>query len=153
LPHRTGQLRVVLADDDAGFLSALVEVLQSDGRFEVVGRTARGSEVADLVAQTRPDLVVLDVRMPDGGAQAVTAVLERLGSSTVPRICALSAQTSTATIAALVRAGATGFLAKGAVGADVADLLARCAAGEVVLAAPHAAAAIDQLLRSAHSPV
>lgn len=140
-------LRVVVAEDDEKFRRALCEVLGADPRFEVVGEAERGDGLAALVAEHDAHLVVLDVRMPHGGVDAVTD-LDRSRSARGtewPRICALSAQTGTTTVTAMMRAGATGFLAKGSVGSDLGDLLVRCAQGEVVLGVPGAAEVIDQL--------
>ncbi len=63
-----------------------------------------------------------------------------------PVVVAISAETSIATVADLVAAGAVGYLAKGRLGDTLPELLSRCVAGEVVLAAPTAAAALRILL-------
>ena len=152
LSHPARPYRVVVADDDEGFRTALREALEGDGRFLVVAEAATGVGIADLAAEQRADLVVLDVRMPSGGPEAATAIARRRATADAPRICALSAQTSAATVASMVDAGATGFLAKGSVGAHLADLLARCCAGEVVLAVPTAAEALRQAMGTPRVP-
>jgi DNA-binding NarL/FixJ family response regulator len=139
--------RVVLADDDHAFREILVEVLDADDRFEVVGVAGDAVEVIALVEQTDPDLVLLDVRMPGGGpvaAQAITAA-----GNGRPKVVALSAQAGSSHVLAMLRGGVVGYLVKGNVGADLPQLLARIARGEVILAAPGA----DQLLKTCwHRP-
>ena len=56
-------LKVVLADDHQLMLSGIRRALESDGGFEIVGETQNGAQVLPLVARTKPDLVLLDLRM------------------------------------------------------------------------------------------
>jgi AmiR/NasT family two-component response regulator len=66
--------RVVIAEDEAIIRLDLREILESAG-FAVVGETARGDEAVDLVAEHRPDLVILDIKMPGlDGIQAARAI-------------------------------------------------------------------------------
>jgi DNA-binding NarL/FixJ family response regulator len=58
-------MRVLLADDHRLMLDGIRRALDDDGGFEVVGETQNGAQVLPLVGQTNPDLVVLDVRMPN----------------------------------------------------------------------------------------
>lgn len=147
------QLRVLVADDDASIRGALHEVLDADERFTVVGVVASGEELLAAAGDLHPDVVLLDVRMPGGGAPAVRALLGRPGPdagsdpaarSTPPVVVAVSAHTGASVVVSMVRAGATGYLAKGRLAA-LPDLLARCGSGEVVLAVPSAADALRQL--------
>jgi two-component system nitrate/nitrite response regulator NarL len=150
-------IRVVVADDDAAVREALSEVLEEDGRFAVVGAAETGDELNLLVDAHGPDIVLLDVRMPGGGPSAAEAVLSRSREGlqrdrpgTAPLVIAISAQTSTATVVAMLRAGAVSYLAKGRLG-ELPDMVARCAGGEVVLAVPSGAEALKQLMRTAAS--
>lgn len=143
-------VRVLIADDDDGVRTALNDVLAADPRFRVAGVTAHGAELPRLVAAAAPDLVLLDVRMPSGGADAVALV--RSASPPAPNghgpcVVAISADTSAASVVAMLRAGVVGYLAKGQIGADLPDLLARCADGEVVLAVASGADALRTALR------
>ena len=116
-------------------------------RFSVVGVVADGLRLAALAVETKADLVVLDVRMPNGGAAAVAAVRAATQDrSTAPVMVALTAQSNAGTVVSMLRAGAVGFLGKGNVGADLPDLLARAAAGEVMLAVPAATEALRHVL-------
>ena len=134
-------IRVVVADDDEIMRRAMVDVLTSHGGFQVVADVATGVALAEVVTEQRAQLVVLDVRMRDGGAAAALS-LRRL--SPAPVVVAVSASNDVATVAAMIRAGATGFLAKGHLGTTFADDLARCTRGQVMIAVPQGA----QVLRA-----
>jgi DNA-binding NarL/FixJ family response regulator len=141
-------IRVAVADDDPDFRAALVDVLNADPRFAVVGAAATGDDLVKLAHQSRPDLVVLDVRMPSGGPVAARALREAATDwgTPVPVVVALSAQSAVSTVVAMLREGAQGYVAKGRVDLDLPDLLARTFRGEVVLAVPSAAEALKQVL-------
>jgi DNA-binding NarL/FixJ family response regulator len=141
-------IRVAVADDDPSFRTALVKVLEADPRFSVVGVVTHGDGLVDLAHDTRPDLVVLDVRMPGGGPVAARALRQAAAGwgTPVPMVVALTAQSDVATVLAMLREGATGYLLKGRVGADLPDLLVRGAEGEVMLAVPTGARALQHLL-------
>lgn len=143
-------IRVVVADDDAAFREALVDVIGADPRFSVVAAASTGVDVADLALRSRADLVLLDVRMPSGGPEAARAVHQAATDAGVrpPAVVALSAQSAVHTVVAMLREGAVGYLVKGRIGSTLPDLLSRCAAGEVVLAVPSGADAIRQLSRA-----
>ena len=144
------RIRVAIADDDAGIRSALSDVLAADPRFDVVGTVASGDDLCRLVGDVAPDVVLLDVRMPGGGAVAAEN-LRAFPSAGVrgPAVIAVSAITGAATVTSLLRAGAVGYLAKGRLSA-LPDMVARCAAGEVVLAVPSAAEALRRLALDGH---
>jgi DNA-binding NarL/FixJ family response regulator len=67
----TNLIRVLLADDDPGFLDALATAMEADGRFEIAGRAGNGIEAFELGCRLDPEVVVLDVNMPQlGGIEA-----------------------------------------------------------------------------------
>jgi DNA-binding NarL/FixJ family response regulator len=134
-------IRVVVADDDETMRRAIVDVLEAHGGFTVVRDVATGDGLPELVAETDAQLVVLDVRMPSGGVAAARALRQHHPNTVV---VAVSASNQVSTVAAMFRAGATGFLAKGQLGTSFADDLARCTSGQVMIAVPHA----GQVLRA-----
>ncbi|WP_162254082.1 response regulator [Nocardioides sp. Soil774] len=138
---------VLVADDDAAFREALVDVLSADERFTVVGTAASGAEVPPMCARLRPDLVLVDVRMSGGGVDLARALRAQEGRR--PLVVAVSAQTGVTTVAAMLSAGARGYLAKGRLGATLPDSLARVAAGERVLEVPGA----EEALRLVEEPL
>ena len=143
--------RVVVADDDAAFRGALVDVLRADARFEVVGAVPSGTELVPLVARVAADLVLVDVRMPDGGPAAARALRDAVQDGVLRPlvVVGISAQAPARTVATMLRAGAVGFLVKGHLGGDLGSLLARCVRGELVVAAPSGAEALRQLVEDA----
>jgi two-component system, chemotaxis family, protein-glutamate methylesterase/glutaminase len=104
--------RILVAEDDEGFLDALEAVLTADGRFAVVGRARNGHEALELAARLRIDAVVMDIEMPElDGIGAVRAL--RAAGCTVPIIMfsTLTEQGAVATFDALA-AGASDYVAK-----------------------------------------
>jgi DNA-binding NarL/FixJ family response regulator len=132
-------VRVVVADDHQTVLAALVKALEDEPGFDVVGSVSTGDVAVDLAREQRADLVLIDVQMPGGGAEAAER-LQQLRPA--PVVVAISGQSAATTLEDLLRAGVTGFVTKGHAGADLIEVLARCARGEVVLAAPAAGAAL-----------
>jgi DNA-binding NarL/FixJ family response regulator len=127
-------IRVVVADDDDTMRRAIVDVLDAHGGFTVVRDVGTGAGLPELVAETHAQLVVLDVRMPAGGAAAARALRDHDPHTVV---VAVSASNDVSTVSTLFRAGATGFLAKGHLGTTFADDLVRCTNGQVMIAVPH----------------
>lgn len=143
-------VRVVIGDDDQAFREAARDVLAADPRFTVVDAVASGEELLRVAALTRPDVALVDVRMPGGGAAAVRALVEDdadFGTTDDGHVAlvviAVSARTGLNDVRAMLQAGATGYLAKGRLGAALPDLVHRCTTGEVVLAVPNAARVLD----------
>src|SRR5262249_60602377 len=75
-PLRTA-MKVVLADDHQLMLSGIRRALEADGGFEIVGETQNGAQVLPLVARTQPDLVLLDLRMPNMDGLACLDAIKR----------------------------------------------------------------------------
>jgi DNA-binding NarL/FixJ family response regulator len=137
-------IRVVVADDDEMMRTVLSEVMAADPRFTVVGEAADGTDLLDVVAREDADVVLLDVRMPAGGETAARALQHR-----PPVVVAVSSETSPDTVASLLRVGVRGYLSKGRLGPQLPDLVARCVAGEIILAVPTGALAVRKLVETA----
>ena len=136
------RFRVVVADDDDDVRAALVDNLQADARFTVLAAVSSGSDLLESCKELRPDVALVDVRMPDGGAAAVRALMD---SGSCPVVIAVSASVTIGTIMPILAAGATGYLAKGNLGRNLPDLVARCAKGQAVLAVPGGGAILRAL--------
>jgi DNA-binding NarL/FixJ family response regulator len=134
--------RVVVADDDDAVRAALVDTLQSDPRFTVVADVSSGDELQEACSSLRPDVALVDVHMPGGGAHAVSALVQR---GSCPVVIAVSASVAMGTIMPVLSAGATGYLAKGSLGHSLPELVARCAQGQAVLAVPGGGAILRAL--------
>jgi two-component system, NarL family, nitrate/nitrite response regulator NarL len=123
-------IRVLLADDHALVLQAVRFALEPEPEIEIVGEAKSGSEVLPRVAETEPDLVVLDIRMPglDG-----LELLDRLGKQyPETKVVILSGVDEPELAAEALRRGAKAFLGKGIDPADVAPVLRQVFKGEAV---------------------
>jgi DNA-binding NarL/FixJ family response regulator len=120
--------RVVLVDDHAMFRSGVRAELGR--RVEVVGEAGTPSEAIETIRAAAPDVVLLDVHMPDGGG---LAVLEGIATS-MPntRFLALSVSDAAEDVITLIRAGARGYVTKTISADDLAEAINRVAEGDVV---------------------
>lgn len=120
--------RVVLVDDHGMFRSGVRAELGS--RADVVGEAGGVAEAISVITSTRPDVVLLDVHMPDGGG---LAVLEAVGKQLPDtRFLALSVSDAAEDVIALIRAGACGYVTKTISPSELADAVERVADGDVV---------------------
>jgi DNA-binding NarL/FixJ family response regulator len=108
-------VRVAIADDDPNFLRELVSVLGSE--FEIVATAADGRSAFDCIRQFRPDVAVLDLRMPELNGIEVTLELKQHPSS--PGIVICSVEDDPQIIAAALQAGALGYVLKGRMASDL----------------------------------
>ncbi|MGY1786199.1 response regulator [Geodermatophilus sp. SYSU D00698] len=136
-------IRVLVVDDHPVVRGGLVGWLAGQPDLDVVGEAGDGQEALAQVAATRPDVVLMDLRMPrmDG----VTAI-ERL-AVTHPgvRVLVLTTYDTDADIVRAVAAGATGYLLKDAPLPQLADAVRAAARGETVLAPPVAARLVSRM--------
>ncbi|WP_307821679.1 response regulator transcription factor [Streptomyces coffeae] len=104
-------LRVLLADDERMVRTALRAILSSEPDLEVVGEAGSGAEAVPLVRQLCPDVVLMDVRMPDGdGIRATEEILRTVPEP--PRIIVVTTFENDSYVYDALRAGASGFLLK-----------------------------------------
>ncbi len=105
-----GAIRVLVVDDHDLFRTGLASLLGSQPDIEVIAQASGGRMGVRLAEELRPDVVLMDVRMPDlEGPDATREILERDPSS---RVVALTVASEDADVAAVVGAGACGYLAK-----------------------------------------
>ena len=106
-------IRVLLVDDQTLVRSGLAMILRSDPSLEVVGEAADGLEAVALARELRPDVVLMDVRMPKvDGIEATRRILR--GDEPRPRVLALTTFDLDEYVFGALRAGASGFLLKDA---------------------------------------
>ena len=106
----TGALRVVIADDQELLRSGFAMILAADG-IEVVGEAADGAQAVDVVRKASPDVVLMDIQMPEiDGLEATRRILT--GATTAPRIIILTTFDLDRYVYAALSAGASGFLLK-----------------------------------------
>ena len=120
--------RVVLVDDHALFRAGVRGELGE--RVEVVGEAESVAEAVPLIKELDPEVVLLDVHLPDGGGEAVIAgvALERPGV----KFLALSVSDAAEDVIGVIRAGARGYVTKTISGEELADAVRRVADGDAV---------------------
>jgi len=125
-------VRVVLVDDQTLVRTGFRLMLDETGDIEVVGEAADGSRALSVVTRTRPDVVLMDVRMP--GLDGIEAT-RRIRSGPHPaKVIILTTFDLDEYVLAGLRAGASGFLLKDALAADLISAVRVVAAGEAVAA-------------------
>ncbi len=105
-------IRVILADDHNILRAGLKGLLQADAEFEVIAEADNGRETVNLVRQLAPDIVVMDVAMPDMNGVDATRKISQLAPQT--RVLALSAHNDGVFVKGMLEAGAKGYLLKDA---------------------------------------
>jgi DNA-binding NarL/FixJ family response regulator len=119
---------VVLVDDHAMFRSGVRAEIGA--ALDIVGEAASVAEAIATIRHTAPDVVLLDVHLPDGGGPAVVAaVLPELPAT---KFLALSVSDAAEDVITVIRAGARGYVTKTISGADLTDAIRRVADGDVV---------------------
>jgi len=125
-------IRVLVADDQAIVRDGLVTLLGLLDDLEIVGEAADGEQAIRLALETRPDVVLMDLRMPVlDGAAATARILEQLPDTAV---VVLTTFADDASIAGALRAGARGYLTKDAGRAELAAAVRAAASGQATFA-------------------
>jgi DNA-binding NarL/FixJ family response regulator len=136
-------IRLLVVDDHPVVRAGMVAMLGEESDFEVVGEAANGAEALGLVPRLRPDVVLMDLRMPVmDGAEATARIT---AEADAPHVLVLTTYDTDADIVRAVEAGARGYLLKDAPTSVLADAIRRAARGETVLAPPVAARLADRL--------
>ncbi|MFC4034416.1 response regulator [Streptomyces polygonati] len=124
-------IRVLVADDQAVVRDGVVLLLSSADDIEVVGEAGDGGTAVRLAAELRPDVALVDLRMPVLDGAEVTARLAAAGSGV--RVLILTTYADDDAVLPALRAGAAGYLTKDATGEALLDAVREVAAGRTVL--------------------
>jgi DNA-binding NarL/FixJ family response regulator len=134
-------LRVVIADDQPMMRAGFKAVLEASGDIQVVAEAATGEEAVQAANAHAPDVVLMDIRMPDMDGIEATRRLPR------QRVLILTTFGLDEYIISALRAGASGFLLKDAPTHEVLAAVRAVAAGDAVLSAPITRQLLDQVAR------
>src|SRR6188508_2344815 len=124
-------IRVFLLDDHEIVRRGLVDLLQADGDIEVVGQSGSAQEAARRIPALRPDVAVLDGRLPDGSGIDVCREVRSVDPSIKALI--LTSYDDDDALFAAIMAGAAGYVLKQVRGNDLVDTIRRVAAGQSMI--------------------
>jgi DNA-binding NarL/FixJ family response regulator len=142
-------IRILLVDDHPVVRHGLRGMLDAEPDLTVVGEASSGAAGVAAAAELTPDVVLMDLRMPDGdGVEATGRILARLPRT---RVVVLTTYETDRDILRAIEAGACGYLLKDASPADLADAVRAAARGETVLA-PSVASTLVRQVRTPAPP-
>jgi DNA-binding NarL/FixJ family response regulator len=123
-------LRVVIADDHPLFRDGMRALIGAEPDLELVGEAATGQEVMDLVGRSQPDLVLMDIQMPDLDGIAASRALATARPAT--RVLVMTMFEDEHLVFAAIRAGARGYVLKGAAQEEVLRAIRAVGDGEAI---------------------
>jgi DNA-binding NarL/FixJ family response regulator len=136
-------IRILLADDHPVVREGLRAMLNAEPGLEVVGDASSGPRAEALAAELRPDIVLMDLRMP--GGDGVESIERMAAAGLACRVVVLTTYETDRDILRAVEAGAAGYLLKDLPRGELAEAIRRAARGETVLAPSVAARLVDRL--------
>jgi DNA-binding NarL/FixJ family response regulator len=131
LPGAADEIRVLLVDDDALVRAGLSMMLNGAGDLVIVGEAGDGDQVPAAVAKHKPNVVLMDLRMPR--VDGITATRRLRAAPQPPEVIVLTTFDADENVLGALRAGASGFLLKDAPPAQIAEAIRRVAAGDPIL--------------------
>src|SRR5919197_3740557 len=138
-------VRVMVVDDSSSTRTMLREALALGGGIEVVGEAGDGREAITVASACRPDVVLMDVRMPD--MDGVTAARSLLNEYPDMKVVALTWSDDPSTVRDMLTAGAIGYVVKGGTIDELSSAIQRAATGEAELDQRVLPAAVEDLRR------
>jgi DNA-binding NarL/FixJ family response regulator len=130
----TAPIRVVVADDQALVRSGFLALLRSEDGIDVVGEAANGYEAVKIAKAKRPDVILMDIRMPEMDGLEATRVITADPALAAVRILVLTTFDLDEYVHEALRAGASGFLLKDTLPPDLLAAVRIVAAGDALLA-------------------
>lgn len=137
------RIRVLIVDDHEMVREGLMSMLRSEPDFEVVGQTGRGEEVAALVETSKPDVVLLDTRLPDVSGVEVCRRLTRKHPEVA--VVILTTYTDVELVEECLQAGARGYVVKDVERFSLKESIRAVHRGQAVLAPQVAGQLIDRM--------
>jgi DNA-binding NarL/FixJ family response regulator len=142
-------IRLLIVDDHPVVRAGLVGMLSDEPGFEVVGEASDGDQAIRVAAATRPDVVLMDLRMPGVGGVEATAQITAAGDA---KVLILTTYESDDQILAAIEAGASGYLLKAAPQAEIVAGIHSVAAGQTALSPRVAARLVERMRAPAPAP-
>jgi EAL domain-containing protein (putative c-di-GMP-specific phosphodiesterase class I)/CheY-like chemotaxis protein len=137
-------VRVLVAEDDLTVREALCALIVREPGLELVGAAGDGQEAIEMAEAERPDVAVVDVRMPEGGGQHAARGINQRSPET--KVIALSADESRDTVFEMLEAGVVGYLVKGSSIARLLESIESAANGQASLSVEVTGEVIDELV-------
>src|ERR1039457_7261540 len=145
------RIRILLADDHAVVRHGFKKILGPQPDREIVGEAGNGREAVDLAAELRPDVVVMDVAMPE--LNGIEATRRLTAAHPHARVLALSMHKDSVYVREILRAGARGYLPKDAGPADLVAAVRAIASGEGYLSPAVSDAVLDDYRKHVTNPI
>jgi two-component system response regulator NreC len=138
-------IKILLADDHKVVRQGLRALLEKEKEFEVVGEAENGREAVSKAIETKPDIVLLDVAMPDlNGLEAARQIKAKLPKA---KVIALSAHENSSYVLGMIKSGASGYILKDVAFKEITDAIRMVAAGDFYLSQKVAGAVVDGFLQ------
>jgi DNA-binding NarL/FixJ family response regulator len=143
--------RIVLVDDHPLVRRALRDILERESDLEVVGEAGDGLEALEMTERSRPDIVIMDISMPN--MNGVEATKQIKASNPLTAVLILTVHTDVETIFSILQAGASGYLVKSIFGPEVIHTIRAVMDGDMVLSREVSQEVIKYSLHHATKPV
>jgi DNA-binding NarL/FixJ family response regulator len=143
LATQTGTVRVLIADDQTLFRSGLARLLKEDPRIVLAGEAADGNDAVKKAATLKPDVVLMDLRMP--GLDGIGATTQILAAQPDCKVLILTTFDADSYVLQALRAGACGYVLKDAEPTAIVSAIMAVLSGERVMAGPVANRVLDML--------
>lgn len=142
-PTTTQFVRVLITDDQTLFRSGLARLLEEDPRVQVVGQAVDGADAVKKAAALKPDVVLMDIKMPNmDGVEATRKIAAELPET---KILVLTTFDADSYVLQALRAGASGYVLKNSQPAAIVSSILAVMAGERVMASAVANRVLDML--------
>jgi len=146
-------IRVVVADDQHLIRAGFRSLLDAEDDIEVVGEAATGTEVIEVVRREQPDVVLMDIRMPDGDGLWATEQIATIPQLVDTRIIVVTTFEVDEYVARAIRAGASGFLVKDTEPVELIRAVRVVADGDALLSPGVTKRLLEKFAKGAQAPV
>jgi two-component system, NarL family, response regulator LiaR len=135
-------IRILLCDDHAMFRQGLKSILETEHAFRVIGEASTGREAVRYALETKPDVIVMDIQMPElDGVAAAKSILAEWPEA---KVIILTMYRQDTYVFEAIKVGALGYMLKDADANDLIDAITRVAEGETLLNAEIANSILDE---------